>query len=136
MPVVTRIPGYADNEGVPKPVLVFGAGYDTNKDSSGLPTADGMGRGVFIVDAATGDLQPGRGHALANDLAAMALVLLGMAAAGVLLPFSDGASVQAEGRRMTLAGIARLRERMPWCRILVRTTLDEPLALVSLNASS
>jgi type II secretory pathway pseudopilin PulG len=37
--------------------------------------------------------------------ATMALVLLGMAAAGVLLPFSDGASVQAEGRRMTLAAL-------------------------------
>jgi len=35
--------------------------------------------------------------------ATMALVLLGMAAAGVLLPFSSGASVQAEGRRVTLA---------------------------------
>jgi hypothetical protein len=33
----------------------------------------------------------------------MALVILGMAAAGVLLPFSNGASVQAEGLRMTLA---------------------------------
>ena len=35
--------------------------------------------------------------------ATMALVLLGLAAAGVLLPFSNGASVQAEGLRMTLA---------------------------------
>jgi len=35
--------------------------------------------------------------------ATMALVLLGVAAAGVLLPFSHGAAVQAEGRRMTLA---------------------------------
>ncbi len=35
---------------------MFGAGYDTNKDSFGLPTADAMGRGVFIVDAATGAL--------------------------------------------------------------------------------
>ena len=33
----------------------------------------------------------------------MAMVLLGLAAAGVLLPFSNGASVQAEGLRMTLA---------------------------------
>ncbi len=32
----------------------------------------------------------------------MAMVLLGMAAAGVLLPFSHGAAVQAEGRRITL----------------------------------
>jgi hypothetical protein len=35
--------------------------------------------------------------------ATMALVILGLAAAGVLLPFSGGASVQAEGMRMTLA---------------------------------
>jgi hypothetical protein len=33
----------------------------------------------------------------------MALVLLGLAAAGVLLPFGDGAAVQAEGWRQTLA---------------------------------
>jgi hypothetical protein len=32
----------------------------------------------------------------------MAMVLLGMAAAGVLLPFSHGAESQAEGRRITL----------------------------------
>ncbi len=35
--------------------------------------------------------------------AMMAMVVLGMAAAGVLLPFSSGASVQAEGVRSTLA---------------------------------
>ena len=35
--------------------------------------------------------------------ATMALVILGLAAAGVLLPFSSGAEVQAEGQRMTLA---------------------------------
>jgi len=33
----------------------------------------------------------------------MAMVILGLAAAGVLLPFSNGASVQAEGLRLTLA---------------------------------
>jgi hypothetical protein len=33
----------------------------------------------------------------------MALVILGLAAAGVLLPFSSGAAVQAEGLRVTLA---------------------------------
>ncbi len=35
--------------------------------------------------------------------AMLAMVILGMAAAGVLLPFSSGASVQAEGTRSTLA---------------------------------
>jgi prepilin-type N-terminal cleavage/methylation domain-containing protein len=34
--------------------------------------------------------------------ATIALVILGMAAAGVLLPFASGASVQAEGLRVTL----------------------------------
>ncbi len=33
----------------------------------------------------------------------MAVVLLGLAASGVLLPFSHGAAVQAEGLRLTLA---------------------------------
>lgn len=33
----------------------------------------------------------------------MAIVLLGLAAAGVLLPFSTGASAQAQGLRLTLA---------------------------------
>ncbi len=56
IPAVTRIPGYRDANGVPKPVIVFGAGYDTNKDSTGLASADSMGRGIFIVDAATGAL--------------------------------------------------------------------------------
>ena len=35
-----------------KPVLVFGGGYDTNKDSN--YTADSIGRAIYIVDAATG----------------------------------------------------------------------------------
>jgi type IV pilus assembly protein PilY1 len=37
-------------------VLIFGAGYDTNKDGTGVATADSMGRGIFIVDAETGVL--------------------------------------------------------------------------------
>lgn len=56
VPVVTRIPGYADSDGVPKPVIIVGAGYDVNKDDTGAATTDGMGRGVYIVDAATGAL--------------------------------------------------------------------------------
>lgn len=53
-PVITKIPGYADSNGVLKPVVVVGAGYDPNKDSSGVGTDDSMGRGVFILDAETG----------------------------------------------------------------------------------
>jgi type IV pilus assembly protein PilY1 len=55
-PVVTRIPGYVDGSGVNKPVLVFGAGYDTGKDASGVGTPDQEGRGLYIVDAQTGAL--------------------------------------------------------------------------------
>lgn len=55
-PVATRIPGYKDGNGVPKPVLVFGAGYDTGKDASGPASPDDSGRGIFIVDAETGAL--------------------------------------------------------------------------------
>ncbi len=55
-PVVTRIPGYVDGSGVKKPVLVFGAGYDTGKDASGVGAADQRGRGIYIVDAQTGAL--------------------------------------------------------------------------------
>lgn len=42
------------------------------------------------------------GFSLAEAL--IAVVILGIAAAGVLLPFSGGAAVQAEGVRRTLAG--------------------------------
>lgn len=47
------------NDKVPKPVLIFGAGYDISKDSSGVPGAnhvDTVGRGVYMVDAETGTL--------------------------------------------------------------------------------
>lgn len=49
-PLVTYInlKGYKD-----RPLLVFGAGYDTNKDNS-TRSNDSKGRGIFIVDAETG----------------------------------------------------------------------------------
>ncbi|MFK7975908.1 MAG: pilus assembly protein [Halioglobus sp.] len=58
VPKVAYIPGHADNDGKPKPVLVFGAGYDTAKDdhTSLGDDADSMGRGIFIIDAETGAL--------------------------------------------------------------------------------
>lgn len=56
VPVVTRIPGYRDGDGVPKPVLAFGAGYDLSKDTDGVATPDSMGRGMYLVDAETGAL--------------------------------------------------------------------------------
>lgn len=46
-PRVTVIKGYAN------PVLVFGAGYAPAEDAE-PPTADTMGRGIFVVDALTG----------------------------------------------------------------------------------
>lgn len=52
------------------------------------------------------------------------MVILGMAAAGVLLPFADGASVQAEGvHRSLAAGLANdLLER------IVTTPFDQVIA--------
>lgn len=46
-PRVAVIKGYAN------PVLIFGAGYDPAEDAE-PPTADTMGRGLFILDAVTG----------------------------------------------------------------------------------
>ncbi|WP_426360006.1 pilus assembly protein [Pseudocolwellia sp. HL-MZ19] len=42
--------------GSPKPVLIFGAGYSIAKDASGPGTEDEVGRGIYMVDAASGDL--------------------------------------------------------------------------------
>lgn len=47
-PQTTKIPGYN------QPVLIFGGGYDTNKDGSGIGTVDTIGNAIYIVDAATG----------------------------------------------------------------------------------
>ncbi|RST52587.1 pilus assembly protein [Variovorax sp. MHTC-1] len=57
-PKVAMIKGHAN------PVLIFGAGYDTNEDVE-PPNADTMGRGIFIVDAVTGNVlwQAGPGGA-------------------------------------------------------------------------
>ncbi|CAG4882568.1 Putative type 4 fimbrial biogenesis pily1-related protein signal peptide [Georgfuchsia toluolica] len=50
LPKVARVKGRAS------PVLIFGAGYDTNEDSEPPSVADTMGRGIFILDALTGSL--------------------------------------------------------------------------------
>jgi len=42
--------------GVPKPVLIFAAGYSIAKDSPGPGTNDNIGRGIYMVDAETGTL--------------------------------------------------------------------------------
>jgi type IV pilus assembly protein PilY1 len=43
--------------GVAKPMLVFGAGYDTGKDNPGVGVDDSKGRGIFMVDAYSGSLK-------------------------------------------------------------------------------
>lgn len=40
----------------PKPVLLFGGGYDTNKDNNSIGTDDSLGNGVYMVDAEKGTL--------------------------------------------------------------------------------
>ncbi len=47
-PKVAMIKGYDD------PVLIFGAGYDTSEDAE-PPKADAMGRGIFVLNAVTGE---------------------------------------------------------------------------------
>ncbi len=42
--------------GSAKPTLLFGGGYDTNKDSKSVGTDDSLGRAVYMVDAETGTL--------------------------------------------------------------------------------
>jgi len=54
-PKVAFVKGHTDSSGNPLPVLIFGAGYDPNEDLE-PPTADTMGRGIFILDAASGNL--------------------------------------------------------------------------------
>jgi type IV pilus assembly protein PilY1 len=55
-PRMTLVKGYVDGNGKPKPVLVFGAGYDAAGEDAEPPTADTMGRGIYVVDAETGAL--------------------------------------------------------------------------------
>lgn len=60
-PLVTYIAGYRDAAKKPKPVLVFGGGYDTALDNvatvaSTVAGGNPKGRAIYIVDAATGAL--------------------------------------------------------------------------------
>ncbi|CAM3815669.1 MULTISPECIES: pilus assembly protein [Pseudoalteromonas] len=69
-PVVTyiKLAGFED-----KPVLIFAAGYDTNKDQE-YAASDSQGRGVYIVDASTGEkvwsLTPENGFKGVDSIAA------------------------------------------------------------------
>ncbi|MDX1443224.1 MAG: PilC/PilY family type IV pilus protein [Gammaproteobacteria bacterium] len=50
-------PDGPNGSGPEVPVLIFGGGYDTNKDKEGvLGTADSRGNAFFVVEAKTGDL--------------------------------------------------------------------------------
>ena len=49
-PKAAMVSGYAN------PVLIFGAGYDAVAEDTEAPTTDTMGRGIFILDAVTGNL--------------------------------------------------------------------------------
>lgn len=52
-PVVAKIRGHKDSTtGKPKPVLIFGGGYDEDQDKRSPGRRDSMGNSVFIVDAA------------------------------------------------------------------------------------
>lgn len=51
-PKVALVRGYGNGT---RPVLIFGAGYDTAEDTE-PPGTDTMGRGIFILDAISGDL--------------------------------------------------------------------------------
>src|SRR4029077_14880266 len=48
-PKAARLRGYAN------PVVIFGGGYDPNEDNE-PPTADTMGRGIYILDATNGNV--------------------------------------------------------------------------------
>ncbi|MCH7371458.1 PilC/PilY family type IV pilus protein [Aeromonas sp. MR16] len=50
VPEIAFVPGVTD------PVLIFTGGYDPNKNALGLGANDSMGRGIYIVNAATGAL--------------------------------------------------------------------------------
>lgn len=62
-------PKVAMIKGRTNPVLIFGAGYDTSEDME-PPNADTMGRGIFVLDAVTGELlwraAPGGDAAICN----------------------------------------------------------------------
>ena len=65
-PVVTFLETNGD-----KPVLAFGAGFSTNKDSLGVVSEDNEGRGIFLVDAASGSLIKafGANHGIKHSVA-------------------------------------------------------------------
>lgn len=67
-PKVAMIKGYVETDStgkpvldsngnvIPKPVLIFGGGYDTNQDGDPPASTDSMGRAIYVVDAVNGSL--------------------------------------------------------------------------------
>ncbi|MFK7831564.1 MAG: hypothetical protein AB8B57_17455 [Congregibacter sp.] len=53
-PIKTRV--ILDGDTAPREVLFFSAGYDETQDDALVRTGDSAGRGMYIVDAVTGDL--------------------------------------------------------------------------------
>lgn len=53
-PIVTRIKLHDGTSLVDRNVLIFGGGYDEDQDTASAPTADAIGRAIYIVDATTG----------------------------------------------------------------------------------
>ncbi|HJV85917.1 MAG TPA: PilC/PilY family type IV pilus protein [Noviherbaspirillum sp.] len=60
-------PRLAVVKGNANPVLIFGAGYSTSQDSE-PPTDDTMGRGIFVLDAVTGNIVWSAGPAASATL--------------------------------------------------------------------
>lgn len=90
LPVLTYIPGYASS-GVPKPVLVFGGGYDVDKDSKlDIAANDTEGRAVYVVDAITGGKVWSISPAASNTLNMQAPKLVHSIPAGLSVLDSNG----------------------------------------------
>jgi type IV pilus assembly protein PilY1 len=53
-PKMALVKGYTDASGNPKPVVIFGGGYDTNQDIDPPAGSDTTGRAIYVLDAATG----------------------------------------------------------------------------------
>jgi type IV pilus assembly protein PilY1 len=53
-PKIALVKGYTDASGNPKPVVIFGGGYDTNEDIDPPAASDTSGRAIYVLDAATG----------------------------------------------------------------------------------
>ena len=81
-----------------------------------------MASNIMTINGKQSRLKRRRGFTLAEAM--IATVVLGIAAAGVLLPFTSGARVRAEGIRRTLA--ARLASDL--IEVIIDTPFDQIVA--------